>query len=250
MDEPVSGLARRLKASIKNFTGKTYPITVGDESTEDEEEQSDDTLESAEDSSQNDSDTESSAADGESDSNGDEPASEDDAESSSDDEAQPGDDTDEEDAPPAKARPRITIPKPVPIPRLPTATLAKAPQVWHIMRRVADNNVGVLKKAIKGHYADQHPELLKQIDEALKKLDDVVSKLDDRIADSLTKAHAAPDEGARKAELKQAKGILKEYIQYVKAEPLIAHIDKNPWVKIDLKKTLSETLTHMAQSIG
>jgi hypothetical protein len=30
MEEPVSGLARKLQASIKNLTGKAYPITAGD----------------------------------------------------------------------------------------------------------------------------------------------------------------------------------------------------------------------------
>jgi hypothetical protein len=63
-------------------------------------------------------------------------------------------------------------------------------------------------------------------------------------------ANAAKDEAARKAELKNAKAILADYIQYVKSEPLIAHIDTNPWVKVDLKKTLVDTITHMAQSIG
>jgi hypothetical protein len=36
----------------------------------------------------------------------------------------------------------------------------------------------------------------------------------------------------------------------VKTEPLIAHVDANPWVNVDLKKTLVDTMTHMAQSIG
>src|SRR3954454_2529692 len=40
MDEPITGLARKLQASIKNFTGKKLPIVVGSETAEEEEEQS------------------------------------------------------------------------------------------------------------------------------------------------------------------------------------------------------------------
>lgn len=141
-------------------------------------------------------------------------------------------------------------PKPAALPKLGKAELAKAPDVWHGMRKVVDTNIEEVKRAIKGHYAHEHPSLLKEIDQNLAKLDAITDKLDHRIADALAKAHAAKDEAARKAELKSAKTILAEYIGYVKSEPLIAHLDANPWVKIDLRNTLTTTLTHMAQSIG
>ena len=118
------------------------------------------------------------------------------------------------------------------------------------MQGIVEKNIEEVKKAVKGHYAHEHPDLVKQIHEGLEKLDGIMEKLDHRIADALAKAHAAKDEAARKAELKNAKVILADYIQYVKSEPLVAHVDKNPWVKVDLKKTLIDTITHMAQSIG
>jgi len=37
MDQPVPGLARKLQDSIKNFTGKKFPIMVGSESADDQE---------------------------------------------------------------------------------------------------------------------------------------------------------------------------------------------------------------------
>jgi hypothetical protein len=135
-------------------------------------------------------------------------------------------------------------------PKLGKAELAKAPDVWHGMRKVVDINIEQVKKAVQAHYAHEHPELVKEIDQKLVKLDAVIDKLDHRIADSLAKAHAAKDDAARTAELKAAKAILAEYIQFVKSEPLIAHIDSNPWVKVDLKKTVVDTITHMAKSIG
>ena len=104
---------------------------------------------------------------------------------------------------------------------------------------------------VLAQYAHEHPDLLKEIDQNLVKLDGVLDKLDHRLADSLAKAHQAKDDAARSAELKNAKVILADYIKYVKSEPLIAHIDANPFgVNTNLKKVLSESLTHMAQSIG
>ena len=81
--------------------------------------------------------------------------------------------------------------------------------------------------------------------------DAILDRLDHRLAESLTKAHGAADEGARKAELKIAKTILSEYLVYVKSEPLIGQIDANPFgVPTHLRQVLSDSLTHMAQAIG
>ena len=78
-----------------------------------------------------------------------------------------------------------------------------------------------------------------------------MEKLDDKLAHSLAKAHAAKDPAARAAELKTSKVILADYIKYVKSETMIAHIDSNPFgVQTNLKKVLTDSLMHMAQSIG
>jgi hypothetical protein len=104
---------------------------------------------------------------------------------------------------------------------------------------------------VRAQYADQHPDLLREIDQNMTKLDGILDNLDQKLADSLAKAHGAANPDAKANELKNAKTILAGYIKYVKSEPLIAHIDANPFgVKTDLKKTLTESLTHMAQAIG
>ena len=51
--------------------------------------------------------------------------------------------------------------------------------------------------------------------------------------------------------MKESKAILAEYVRYVGDEPLIEHLDKNPFgVKVDLKATLSQSLTQVAKAIG
>jgi peptidoglycan hydrolase-like protein with peptidoglycan-binding domain len=151
----------------------------------------------------------------------------------------------------AKVGPPPEPPQPVAPPKLGKAVLAKAPEVWHGTRDIVDKNIEALKKAVRGEYAHEHPDLLKEIDDNMEKLDGILDKLDHRLADSLAKAHAAKDDAARKAELKNSKTILTDYIKYVKSEPLIAHIDSNPFgVQTNLKKVLTDSLTHMAQAIG
>jgi hypothetical protein len=189
IEKPVTGLARKLQNSIKNFTGKKLAIAVGAESVGDDEEQ---------------------------------PAS-------GEDEA----------------------PQTVAPPKLGKAELAKAPNVWHSTRDILDKNIEALKRAVMQASADDHPDLIDEINENLGKLDGIMDKLDTKLADSLAKAYAAKDEVARKAELKNSKAILADYIKYVKSEPLIAHVDANPFgVKTNLKKVLMDSLTHMAQAIG
>ena len=83
------------------------------------------------------------------------------------------------------------------------------------------------------------------------KLGGILDKLDDRLAGSLDKANAAAEGAARKAELKNAKTILTDYLKYVKSEPLIAHMDSNPFgVRTSLKQVLTDSLTHIAKVLG
>jgi len=127
----------------------------------------------------------------------------------------------------------------------------KAPQVWNQTRKTIETNIDNLKKAIQKEYAKSNPKLITEIDKSLTKLDGVLGKLDTSLEDSLKKAVAAQGDAARKAELQNAKAILVKYIGYVKSEPLIAHMDKNPFgVQTNIKQTLTESLTHMAKAIS
>ena len=151
----------------------------------------------------------------------------------------------------AKLGPPPEPPKPIAPPKLGKATLAKAPVVWHSTRKILNTNIEELKKGVRAEYGPEDPELLKQIDESMVKLGGILGRLDTRLADSLSKANASANGAARKAELKNAKIILSDYIKYVKSEPLIAHMDSNPFgVQTNLKKVLMDSLTHMAQAIG
>jgi hypothetical protein len=85
----------------------------------------------------------------------------------------------------------------------------------------------------------------------LQKLDRILGKLDRRLADSLANAAATREPAGRREALQESKAILAEYIRYVSSEPLIDHLDSNPFgVKTELKATLSSSLTKLARAIG
>jgi hypothetical protein len=129
--------------------------------------------------------------------------------------------------------------------------LSQAADAWRETHREANERIAALKASIQAHYADGHPELVQAIDKGLDKLDEVLDNVDHRLADSLASAGKADSDGARAAELKNAKAILTGYINYVKSEPLVAHIDRNPFeVKTDLKVLLVGGLTDAAKAIG
>ena len=129
--------------------------------------------------------------------------------------------------------------------------LAKAPELWNQTCNAVSNSIDALKVAIRAAVADEVPGVLDGLDDKLARLDGISAKFDQRLAESLAKVQAVQDAAARNAALAAAKTILVDYINYVKSEPLIAHIDANPFgVKTNLKQTLAQSLTTMAQAIG
>jgi hypothetical protein len=129
--------------------------------------------------------------------------------------------------------------------------LGQAPQVWHQTRTVMSKNIDKLRAAIKTEYASEAPELNAEIDKGVAQMNRITERLDHRLAEQIQKAHQAKDDNSRKAELAKAKALLAEHIKYVQSEPLIAHIDSNPFgVETNLKKTLMASFTHMAKVIS
>jgi hypothetical protein len=142
-------------------------------------------------------------------------------------------------------------PSPLPPPKLGKGTLDGAPTAWRGMHGILGKNIGELKKAVRSEYSSEHPDLLKDIDEALKKLDGVMEKIGLEISDHLAAANAAKDPAERKAKLQSCKGLIAEKIKYVKSEPMIAHMDRNPFgVSMNVQRMLTDHLVHVAQAIG
>jgi hypothetical protein len=191
-----------------------------------------------------DEDQEIQASDDEEDEDKDEDSKASDAD---DEEGEEADEDEDEEAPAAASAP-------APAPAAGAAKLAalgQAPQVWHQTRTVMTKSIEKLRAAIKTEYAAEAPELNAEIDKGVAQMNRIVERLDHRLAEQMDKAHKAKDENSRKAELAKAKALLTEHIKYVQSEPLIGHIDTNPFgVETNLKKTLMASFTHMAKVIS
>jgi peptidoglycan hydrolase-like protein with peptidoglycan-binding domain len=151
---------------------------------------------------------------------------------------------------------KVGKPPPPPSPMAPPEdlgepTIARAPQVWHGTRNILDHNINELKRAIRQEYSSEHPALLAEIDQNVQRVDVILEKLDTRLAQTLERAGAAKSPAQRNAEIAAAKTILADYVAFVKEEPLIDHIDKNPFgVDAQVRKTITNSLTHMIKSIS
>lgn len=129
--------------------------------------------------------------------------------------------------------------------------LLKESDAWRNVHRQADERIAQLKAAILAHYAGSDPEVVAQVEKGAAKLDAILDTVDHSLADILADAAGAIDESAMQAELKNAKALLTKYIGYVKSEPLIAHMDANPFgVSTGLKALLVNGLTDAAKAIG
>ena len=130
-------------------------------------------------------------------------------------------------------------------------TLDRAPLVWQGARGIVDHNIEAVKKCVRQEYANEHPTVLAEIDRHVQKVDVIMDKLDTRLSDALDRARSEKDPARRKTELAGAKTILADYIAFVKSEPLIDHLDNNPFgIRPQVRKTITDSLTHVIRSIG
>jgi hypothetical protein len=161
----------------------------------------------------------------------------------------PADDEKGDDANADRDKPRESVPE-VEV-KAYAPQLDKAPQVWKGTRQLLQANIDTLKEAIQAQLADEEGDLVQEVNDQLQKLNRIMDKLDKRLTNSLTNALETNDAAVRSEALQTSKGILAEYIQYVKSEPLIEHLDSNPFgVKMDLKATLTKSLTVLARAIA
>jgi hypothetical protein len=123
--------------------------------------------------------------------------------------------------------------------------------VWSKTRQLMHANVAKFKAAVQQEYKDEPPELQSQINTALGKLDTMLNSFDDKLEQSLNKAHNAPDDTSRKTELANSKEIIKGYLKAMASDPLVGHLDDNPFgVDMNIKLVLTKSLTQLARTVS
>jgi hypothetical protein len=123
---------------------------------------------------------------------------------------------------------------------------AAAPDRAKTMARTIAEQVAKVKDAALKEFADADPRLLAAVQEDMKELDRVAGMFDHALADSLQDLSGASDAVARKTAVAKVKIELSKLLQIVKSEPLIAHIDDNPFgIKTDIAGKLTELGKHV-----
>jgi hypothetical protein len=123
------------------------------------------------------------------------------------------------------------------------AQLAKTPQVWDGTRQLLQSKIEALKKAVQVQLGDEADDYIKGVNDQLQKLDRITGRLDKRLGDALGAAAQATDPAQRQKALDESKTTLTEYVQYIKSEPLIGHLDNNPFgVQMELMATMTKSL--------
>ncbi|MBL8363148.1 MAG: hypothetical protein JNN18_21860 [Rubrivivax sp.] len=130
------------------------------------------------------------------------------------------------------------------------AELAKAPEMWRGTRDLLQFNVDALRRAIEEQIADEADDFVEDVKAQLGQLDRVFQRLDQRLSDSLAKARDAGSDEERAGELGISRAIVADYLSYVKSEPLIRHLDANPFgVATNLEVTLTGSLQQLAKGL-
>ena len=83
----------------------------------------------------------------------------------------------------------------------------------------------------------------------IDEVDRVLEGLDERLLDKLDEALNAKTPELRKAKHQEAKAIIKDYTKYLVGDPLLATIDKNGFVNIEIRKTVGAVLQGLAAKL-
>lgn len=134
-------------------------------------------------------------------------------------------------------------------PGAPPPVIDRTKTAWTLARGRVDSELKKLLDAMKAVYKDQ--EFGTAVDRVFQaKVGPMLAGLDNTLVDTLDQAAKATDGAQRKVLLEQARGIIGRYERYVAGQPLIAQLDANPFVPLQIGKTLTGTLTVLNKSVA
>jgi hypothetical protein len=119
---------------------------------------------------------------------------------------------------------------------------AKARQAWLATRAKMTASIDDLSKSLDDAFKDH--EKAAELQKAFKdKIDGVLGDLDEELAHKLDEINQAEDAETHTKIVGEARTILSRYESTVNSSPVIAALDKNPFVPLSLQKTITSTLS-------
>jgi hypothetical protein len=125
---------------------------------------------------------------------------------------------------------------------------AKARQAWVATRKKVADEVDKLhdtfSSAIDGHgMADQLAKTFRE------RVDGVLETLDESLAHTLEAVDNATDEAERAKLVQQAHATVQRFQAHVASDPVVAMLDRNPFVPLSIAKTVGTTLSALSKSV-
>ena len=118
---------------------------------------------------------------------------------------------------------------------------AKARVAWLATRAKVSSQLDGLSNEFESAFKDHGKAA--DLQQAFKqRIDGVLNDLDEELANKLDEVNEAPDAAAHAKIVEEARQIISRYQSFVTSDPTIAALDKNPFVPLDLQKTLTATL--------
>ena len=118
--------------------------------------------------------------------------------------------------------------------------LAKGLLLWNGTRGYVQQQLKKLGEAILAQSVDEVD--FDAIKANLGRLDAILEVLDDRLTDKLNELRGATDVEAKARIAEEARGVVREYQTYVAGDALMADIDRNGFIALDLKARVTAAL--------
>lgn len=126
---------------------------------------------------------------------------------------------------------------------------AKARVVWVAARKKVQGEIDKLHAEMTTIYKDHG--FGADLDKILRgKVEPVLDSLDESLAHKLDEVTGNADPAQHAKLVGEAKQIIQSYESYISTEPLIAKLDDNPFVPLQIEKTLTATLSALTRVIA
>ncbi len=125
----------------------------------------------------------------------------------------------------------------------------KSRQIWLATRKRIEGEIEKLRSQIVATY--QQDGIAGEIDRLYRaKVAPVLTSLDESLATKLDEATKEADPARRTQFVTEARGIIERYQSYVASDPTIPLLDKNPFVELSIRQTVTATLSALGKSVN
>ncbi len=126
--------------------------------------------------------------------------------------------------------------------------LATSRLAWAGVRKQVGAELGKLQAALADTYGseDLGNEVLARFNDTVAP---VLARFDERLEDAVDRVLGENDADARGERVKEAKGVVKDCLSFAMTDKLIAELDGNPFVKLDIRGATTGALAALAKAM-